>query len=38
MAVDGAAHAQFFSQLMEHEESVPWHATFVKDNGYVQFK
>lgn len=38
MAVDGAAHAEFYAQLVNHEENVPWHATFVKDKGYVQFK
>ncbi|TAQ89081.1 hypothetical protein B7494_g2607 [Chlorociboria aeruginascens] len=38
MALDGAAHGEFYAQLASHEESVPWHATFVKDKGYVQFK
>ncbi|KAF2714276.1 hypothetical protein K504DRAFT_473371 [Pleomassaria siparia CBS 279.74] len=37
MAIDGPAHADFFSQLANHE-AVPWHATFVKDQGYVEFK
>ncbi len=38
MALDGAAHGEFYAQLAKHEENVPWHATFVKDKGYVQFK
>lgn len=38
MALDGPAHADFFTQLAAHEGKVPWHATFVKDKGYVQFK
>ena len=38
MALDGAAHAEFFAQLADHEENVPWHATFVKGKGYAQFK
>ncbi|KAE8448299.1 hypothetical protein EG329_009543 [Mollisiaceae sp. DMI_Dod_QoI] len=38
MALDGAAHGEFYAQLANHEENVPWHATFVKDKGYVQFK
>jgi hypothetical protein len=37
MALDGAAHGEFYAQLANHE-NVPWHATFVKDKGYVQFK
>ncbi|KAI1474844.1 hypothetical protein K445DRAFT_77261 [Daldinia sp. EC12] len=37
-AIDGAAHGEFFAQLANHEGNVPWHATFVKDKGYVQFK
>ncbi|KAI1472656.1 NAD(P)-binding protein [Daldinia caldariorum] len=37
-AVDGAAHGEFYAQLASHEGNVPWHATFVKDKGYVQFK
>ncbi|KAI8946616.1 hypothetical protein F4801DRAFT_53375 [Xylaria longipes] len=36
-AVDGPAHAEFFAKLANHEGNVPWHATFVKDKGYVQF-
>jgi len=38
IALDGAAHGDFYAQLANHEENVPWHATFVKDKGYVQFK
>lgn len=38
MAVDGPAHAEFYAQLAKQEDNVPWHATFVKDKGYVQFK
>ncbi|XXG98319.1 hypothetical protein Hte_004642 [Hypoxylon texense] len=37
-AIDGPAHADFFAQLADHEGNVPWLATFVKDQGYVQFK
>jgi len=37
-AIDGDAHAEFYAQLADHEGNVPWHATFVKDKGYVQFK
>jgi hypothetical protein len=36
-ALDGAAHADFYEQLVKHEGNVPWHATFVKDKGYVKF-
>jgi hypothetical protein len=38
MALDGAAHGDFYVQLAKDGENVPWHATFVKDKGYVQFK
>jgi hypothetical protein len=38
MALDGAAHAEFYAQLATQKENVPWQATFVKDKGYVQFK
>jgi hypothetical protein len=37
-AVDGAAHGEFYAKLATHEDNVPWHATFVKDKGYVNFK
>jgi hypothetical protein len=36
-ALDGPAHADFYAKLVDHEGSVPWLATFVKDKGYVQF-
>jgi len=36
-ALNGDAHAEFYEQLAKHED-VSWHATFVKDKGYVQFK
>ncbi|KAL6705882.1 hypothetical protein ACN47E_006342 [Coniothyrium glycines] len=35
--LDGPAHGKFYSQLAEHNGEVPWHATFVKDQGYVKF-
>jgi hypothetical protein len=37
MALDGTAHGEFYAQLASQKEEVPWHATFVKDKGYVQF-
>ena len=37
MAIDGDAHAEFYLQLAKQESSLPWHATFVKDQGYVKF-
>ena len=36
-ALDGDAHAEFFAQLATKPRDVPWHATFVKDKGYVKF-
>ncbi len=38
LQLDGDAHAEFYTQLAEHEAGVPWQATFVKDTGFVQFK
>ncbi len=38
MTLDGPAHGDFYAQLATQAEKVPWHATFVKDKGYVQFK
>jgi len=38
MEVDGDAHGDFFAQLAENGEGVPWHATFAKDKGYINFK
>jgi hypothetical protein len=37
MQLDGDAHAEFFAQLANGEGDVPWHATFVKGQGYVKF-
>ncbi|KAF2121318.1 hypothetical protein BDV96DRAFT_640714 [Lophiotrema nucula] len=37
MQLDGDAHADFFAQLASGEGEVPWHATFVKGQGYVKF-
>ncbi|TVY22383.1 hypothetical protein LHYA1_G008982 [Lachnellula hyalina] len=37
-AVDGPAHADFYMRLAASgAEGVPWHATFVKDKGYIEF-
>ncbi|VUC21458.1 unnamed protein product [Clonostachys rosea] len=36
--IDGPAHGKFYAQLASHEQDIPWHATFVKDKGYVEFK
>ncbi|KAK7225422.1 hypothetical protein V2G26_013425 [Clonostachys chloroleuca] len=36
--IDGDAHSEFYLELITHEGQIPWHATFVKDQGYVQFK
>ncbi|TVY44004.1 hypothetical protein LSUB1_G001774 [Lachnellula subtilissima] len=37
-AVDGPAHADFYTRLAASgADGVPWHATFVKDKGYVKF-
>jgi hypothetical protein len=37
MQLDGEAHAEFFAELAGGEKNVPWHATFVKGQGYVKF-
>ena len=37
MQLDGDAHAEFYAQLASGEGEVPWHATFVKGQGYVRF-
>ena len=37
MQLDGDAHAEFFAKLASGEGEVPWHATFVKGQGYVKF-
>jgi Mn-containing catalase len=36
-AVDGPAHAEFYTQLADNSEGVPWLATFVKGKGHVKF-
>jgi hypothetical protein len=38
MALDGDAHAEFYAELAAQESEIPWHATFVKGKGYVEFK
>jgi hypothetical protein len=35
--IDGEAHADFFAQLAAGPKDVPWHATFVKGQGYTKF-
>ncbi|KAF2110770.1 hypothetical protein BDV96DRAFT_500800 [Lophiotrema nucula] len=35
--LDGDAHAEFFAQLASDSGSIPWHATFAKDKGYVKW-
>lgn len=38
-AIDSEAHADFYVQLAAGDGGVvPWHATFVKDKGYVRFQ
>lgn len=37
MQLDGPAHGEFYAELAGQEKEVPWHATFVKDKGYVKF-
>ncbi|KAM0342536.1 hypothetical protein ACHAPU_009510 [Fusarium lateritium] len=37
MGLDGDAHGQFFVKLVQQEEDIPWHATFVPGTGYVKF-
>lgn len=36
-AIDGPAHGEFIASLIENDEGVPWHATFVAGEGYVKF-
>ena len=36
-AIDGRAHAEFYTQLAESKTQGPWNATFVKGQGYVRF-
>jgi hypothetical protein len=36
--IDAEAHADFYKQLVDdHDSSIPWHATFAKGRGYVNF-
>ncbi|KAJ5901769.1 Short-chain dehydrogenase/reductase SDR [Penicillium taxi] len=37
LAVDGDAHAEFYAQLATGDNDIPWHATFVKGQGYTKF-
>ncbi|KAH8885846.1 NAD(P)-binding protein [Thozetella sp. PMI_491] len=37
LALDGDAHAEFYAKLATGAKDVPWHATFVKDQGYTKF-
>lgn len=38
MQIDGDAHAEFYAHLASGEGGdVPWHATFVKGEGYKSF-
>ncbi|KAJ5611248.1 hypothetical protein N7510_007967 [Penicillium lagena] len=36
-AIDGPAHAEFYTQLIAANTQGPWNATFVKGQGYVGF-
>ncbi len=36
-SLDGDAHAEFYAQLAAGAQDVPWHATFVKDQGYTKY-
>ncbi|EUC40725.1 hypothetical protein COCMIDRAFT_108040 [Bipolaris oryzae ATCC 44560] len=35
--VDGPAHGEFYAQLVQRTNEVPWLATFVKGKGHVKF-
>lgn len=35
--VDGPAHGDFYAQLVQRTNEVPWLATFVKGKGHVKF-
>ena len=37
LALDGPAHGDFYVQLARSADGIPWHATSVKDKGYVAF-
>ncbi|KAL6818085.1 hypothetical protein GGI42DRAFT_309332 [Trichoderma sp. SZMC 28013] len=36
-AIDGPAHAAFYTELAKQKRQGPWNATFVKGRGYVAF-
>jgi hypothetical protein len=36
--VNGSAAGDMYVELAEKKEQGPWHYTFVKDKGYVEFK
>ncbi|KAH4954096.1 hypothetical protein HBI78_230480 [Parastagonospora nodorum] len=38
MAFDGPAHGEYYHELAQHPDGVPWQATFVKGQGYRSFK
>ena len=35
--LDGPAAGEFYTELATHAGDVPWHATFVKGQGYTKF-
>lgn len=35
--VDPEAHGKFYTELATGRDHISWHATFVKDKGYVKF-
>lgn len=37
LELDAGAHGEFYAQLAAHSDEVPWHATFVKGEGYKKF-
>jgi hypothetical protein len=37
MAIDGPAHGEFIASLINDTGKVPWHATFVAEEGYFRF-
>lgn len=36
-SVSGEAHGRYYTELAESQSQGPWLATFVKDEGYVDF-
>ena len=36
--VGGPSHAEFYSQIAESAEGIPWDATFVAGKGFVSFQ